>query len=231
MVPNVTTNGTVATPAVLRALADHAGVVHLSADRPDRLDAARGPGVFGRLRDTAARLRDAGVRLGVNLLLTPDNLGDIVRSLETALALGVRGITFLRPKGVWAAEHWPGFPSDDDMKRLATRLRGFLERRPPLRLYVDTALRGEWARAGLLDDPEPDVLGCGGGQRHAAVTPEGDVYPCSHARHPEYRMGHLSTDDLNDLWRDGTGRAARESFQRDCAGERCPCGTGTAAAR
>src|SRR5262249_3395576 len=74
MVPNVTTNGTVQRPAVVQALAQHAGVVHLSADRPDLLDAARGEGVFARLRDTARLLTDAGVRLGVNLLLTPENV-------------------------------------------------------------------------------------------------------------------------------------------------------------
>src|SRR6202035_5173414 len=45
LVPNVTTNGTIATPAVVRALAEHAGVVHLSADQPELLDEARGVGV------------------------------------------------------------------------------------------------------------------------------------------------------------------------------------------
>ncbi|HKI32942.1 MAG TPA: radical SAM protein [Gemmataceae bacterium] len=223
LVPNVTTNGTVQGGAVLRALAEHAGVVHLSADRPDLLDAARGPGVFARLRQTAAALCTAGVRLGVNFLLTPDNVGDLPGCLRALLDLGVRAVTFLRPKGVWAAEHWPGFPTTDDLARLADGLRSFLEAKPPLRLYVDTALRGEWARLGLLDDPEPEVLGCGGGQRHVAVSPEGDVYPCSHQRRPEYRMGNLLTDDLTRLWSEGTGRAVRRRYRRDCRGVRCPC--------
>ena len=55
---------------------------------------------------------------------------------------------------------------------------------PSVRLYVDTALRAEWAELGLFADPEPDVAGCGGGHRHVAITPEGDVFPCSHARLP-----------------------------------------------
>ena len=74
MVPNVTTNGTLHRSEVIEALAAHAGVVHLSADRPDRLDAVRGPGVFDRLRRTARDLAGAGARLGVNLLLTPENV-------------------------------------------------------------------------------------------------------------------------------------------------------------
>jgi MoaA/NifB/PqqE/SkfB family radical SAM enzyme len=64
MVPNVTTNGTIHRSEIVGALAEYAGVVHVSADRPDRLDAARGPGVFARLRRTAEDLTGAGVRLG-----------------------------------------------------------------------------------------------------------------------------------------------------------------------
>ena len=40
LVANVTTNGTNHRPEVIRALAEHAGVVHLSADRAEHLDAA-----------------------------------------------------------------------------------------------------------------------------------------------------------------------------------------------
>jgi MoaA/NifB/PqqE/SkfB family radical SAM enzyme len=221
LVPNVTSNGTVRCPAVLRALAEHAGVVHLSADRPDLLDADRGPGVFARLRETAGALRAAGVRLGVNLLLTPANSADVRPSLQAALDLGAQAVTFLRPKGTWAAQRWPGFPGRDDLARLAEHLRAFLAERPPLRLYVDTALRREWAEVRLLEDPEPEVLGCGGGQRHVALTPEGDVYPCSHLRRPEYRLGNLLADDFDDLWSPAAEGLRR--YLRDCHGPVCPC--------
>jgi MoaA/NifB/PqqE/SkfB family radical SAM enzyme len=227
MVPNVTTNGTVRGDAVVRALAEHAGVVHLSADRPELLDTTRGPGVFARLAETARVLRDAGVRLGVNLLLTPDNIRDLGGSLRAVEGLGVQAVTLLRPKGAWAAEHWPGFPAADDLARLGADLKGLMKTGLPLRLYVDTALRGEWVELGLFEDPEPEVLGCGGGQRHVAVTPEGDVYPCSHQRRPEYRMGNLLVDELEAIWSGGTGRAGRQRYVAYCAGVRCPC-TGAA---
>jgi radical SAM protein with 4Fe4S-binding SPASM domain len=223
MVPNVTTNGTVRAPRVLQALAEHAGVVHLSADRPELLDAARGPGIFAQLRETAQMLHAAGTRLGMNLLLTPENVTAIRRSLAAALDLGVQSITFLRPKGSWAAAHWPGFPTARDCATLARQLRAFLQTRPPLRLYVDTALRGEWAAMGLLDDPELDVLGCGGGQRHVALTPEGDAYPCSHLRQPAFRMGNLLEDTGAQLWSRGLGRRGRQRYREACQGSTCPC--------
>jgi sulfatase maturation enzyme AslB (radical SAM superfamily) len=98
LVANVTTNGTNHRPEVIRALAEHAGVVHLSADRPEHLDAARGVGVFARLRQTASALAGAGARLGVNLLLTPDNVHDLCRSLDQAVGLGARSVTLLCSK-------------------------------------------------------------------------------------------------------------------------------------
>jgi|GEM_PF-5469639 len=225
LVANVTTNGTNHRPEVIRALAEHAGVVHLSADRPEHLDAARGVGVFARLRQTASELAGAGARLGVNLLLTPDNIRDLRRSLDEAVGLGARSVTLLCSKGDWASAHWPGFPGPRDLEAAAEGVRSFTADRPSVRLYVDTALRGEWAELGLLDDPEPDVVGCGGGQRHVAVTPEGDVYPCSHARCADYRMGNLLTDGRDHLWSMGTGLAARRRYVRDCRGVRCACRT------
>ncbi|MBV8230678.1 MAG: radical SAM protein [Planctomycetaceae bacterium] len=225
LVANVTTNGTNHRPEVIRALAEHAGVVHLSADRPEHLDAARGVGVFARLRQTASDLAGTGARLGVNLLLTPDNVRDLRRSLDEAVGLGARGVTLLCPKGDWASAHWPGFPGPRDLEAVAEGVHSFTADRPPVRLYVDTALRGEWAELGLLDDPEPEVVGCGGGQRHVAVTPEGDVYPCSHARCSVYRMGNLLTDGRDHLWSRGTGLAARLCYVQDCHGVRCACRT------
>ena len=223
MVPNVTTNGTIHRPEIVAALAKHAGVVHISADQPDRLDAARGPGVFARLRRTAHDLTGAGVRLGVNLLVTPDNVHDLRNSLEEALNLGARHITLLRPKGEWARTHWPGFPSADALQAMAGGIRAFLANRPPVRLYVDTAMRYEWAELGLFEDPEPDVAGCGGGQRHVAVTPEGDVFPCSHARSADYCMGNLLTERIDRIWSQGIGRSIRQRFVRACRGVRCAC--------
>jgi radical SAM protein with 4Fe4S-binding SPASM domain len=225
MVPNVTTNGTVHRPEAIAALVDYAGVVHLSADQPDRLDAARGAGIFARLHRTARDLTAAGVRLGVNLLLTPVNVHDLRRSLEAALELGARSITLLRPKADWAHTHWPGFPTADDFQATAAGLRAFLASRPAVRMYVDTAMRGEWAELDLFEDPEPEVAGCGGGQRHVAVTPEGDVFPCSHARRADYRMGNLLADEPDTIWSNGSGRLARKRYVEACRGVRCACQT------
>ena len=134
---------------------------------------------------------------------------------------------FCGPKADWARANWPGFPSARDLDAAAAGIRAFVASRPAVRLYVDTALRGEWAEMGLFADPEPDVNGCGGGQRHVAITPEGDVFPCSHARHSDYHMGNLLEDELDRLWSGGPGHSARQAYIRKCRGVRCVCRIGT----
>ncbi len=227
MVPNVTTNGLIEDPADFRALAEHAGVVHLSADQPELLDATRGPKVFERLAGTAGRLRADGVRLGMNLLLTPDNVRSIGRSLDVAVGLGLQSVTFLRPKGAWPATHWPSFPSPADLAVLADGLRSYLTRKPPLRLYVDTALRRQCDRNGT-----PGRSRAGGPRLRRRGAARGRY---AHRRRlsllprarPEFRMGNLLTDELEHLWSAEPGLQARRRYAASCRGVECPCCAGS----
>ena len=148
-------------------------------------------------------------------------------SLDDALDLGRADITLLRPKGDWARAHWPGFPCDRDLDAAAAGIRAFVASRPAVRLYVDTALRGEWAELGLFEDPEPEVAGCGGGQRHVAVTPEGDVFPCSHARHaPSIAWATSWPMSSIGSGREGPGIRLAGPTSSDCRGVRCACRIG-----
>jgi len=224
MVPNMTTNGTIpVTDAVLRAVAENVGVVHFSFDQPRLLDLARGNGTFERIRQMANRLQRGGIRIGGNLLLTPANAKSVQRSLETAIDLGLSQVTLLAPKGEWARTRWAHFPNQDDLPALKSGVLSFLGSNPAIRLYVDTALREEWRRLGLLTDFEPEVVGCGGGQHHVALTPDGDVYPCSHARRAEFKLGNLLTGDF-PKWANGKTTARNISrFLARCRGYRCAC--------
>ena len=59
----LTTNGTVHSDAVVHALARHAGVIHLSADRPDFLDA-----YVGTYHWPAFNVADMAISIGVVVL-------------------------------------------------------------------------------------------------------------------------------------------------------------------
>ena len=141
MVPNVTTNGILNSAKILHALADHAGTVHLSADRSDLLDAARGGGVSARIKETAQRLSTLHVRWGVNLLLTPHNAESLHRSLVELQDLGATAITLLRPKGRGPPGIGPAFPHRADLRSTAASVKRFMKRNlrydcTSIRLYV-----------------------------------------------------------------------------------------------
>jgi hypothetical protein len=46
---------------------------------------------------------------------------------------------------------------------------------------------------------------------------------CSHACQPEFRLGNLLKDRLDDLWSSGPGRLARDRYRAACHGVTCPC--------
>ena len=87
LVANVTTNGTNHRPEVIRPGRAHRGGPPVG--RPTRVPRRRAQafGVFARLRQTASELARAGQGVGVNLLLTPDNIRDLRRSLDEAVGL------------------------------------------------------------------------------------------------------------------------------------------------
>ena len=60
-----------------------------------------------------------------------------------------------------------------------------------------------------------------------AITPEGAVFPCSHARHSDYHMGNLLADEIGRLWSGGPGHSACQAYIRECRGVRCACRIGT----
>jgi radical SAM protein with 4Fe4S-binding SPASM domain len=56
-----------------------------------------------------------------------------------------------------------------------------------------------------------------------AITPVGDVYPCSHCRWNDLQMGNLLRDGLEQIWLAGRGQAARRRYAELCYGTTCPC--------
>ena len=177
IVPNLTTNGMLLTPDVLRRL-EWAGVARVNLSW-------NGPGGGGQRRAVAQALRmllDSALQVGVNLLVTPALLPGLPRLLARLHALGVRRVTILRPKP-------PAIPSEAGAVWYAAnrlrradllRLRAIMDSwQGVLALEVDSAL------VGLMGDADPATLrwrgihGCAAGRRMCTVWPAGRVTPCS----------------------------------------------------
>jgi len=210
IVPNLTTNGTLLDPDVIRRL-EWAGVarVNLSWNGPDDGRREQGQAVTRALR----MLLDSTLQVGVNLLITPALLSRLPHVLARLHSLGVRRVTVLRPKP-------PAVPSEASTTvRLSAHGEAWYEanrlRRADL-LHLRDILNG-WqgvfeievgsALVGLMGDAEPALLrwrgvyGCAAGRRLCTVWPDGRVTPCSFLA--DLDGGNVRQVSFVELWERG----------------------------
>ena len=186
LLPNVTTNGHLLTEQLLTQIRGLIGEVRLSFND--------GATVNRRLlAEKSALLKAWNVQFGYNVVATHRNVSQIEEILQELLELQPHSITLLRPKPAPFNERWyaANALSQQDSMLLTEQLR----RLEPL--FVDTMLTVDCAFSYLfhgLSDEElirRGVAGCAMGERFVVVAWNGDVYPCSHVRGQEYKMGNV----------------------------------------
>lgn len=179
---NLITNGTIATPTVLRRLAaSPVRLLKVSIEAADRAtnDELRGPGAFDHVTANIARSVDAGLEVVLMVTLSATNLHTIAATTSLARDLGTSGVIFERfvPLGrgramaaaVLTAAQW----------RLAVaevcRASGLDD--------LDSAeiapYRAFWlGLSGPGETIELRGAACNLGPESMALMPDGTVYPC-----------------------------------------------------
>jgi radical SAM protein with 4Fe4S-binding SPASM domain len=194
ILPNVTTNGHLLTEQLLTRIRGSIGEVRLSFNDGFSLDRRL-------LMENAALLKACDVRFGFNVIVTRRNIGQLEEILRELIALHPYSITLLRPKPAPLNERWysANALSPQDSKLLAEQL-GRLEP-----LFADTLLTVDCAFSYLFYGlPAAElalrgVEGCAMGERFVVVAWNGDVYPCSHLRGTEYKIGNVKEQRFRDI--------------------------------
>lgn len=195
LLPNVTTNGHLLTELLLTQISGSIGEVRLSFN--DGLSVNR-----GMLTEKASLLKDWGIRFGYNVIVTHRNIGQLEEILSKLIELHPYSITLIRPKPAPHNERWyaANALSAEDSALLAEQL--------PLMepLFADTMLTVDCAFSYLFYNlPDAELLlrgveGCAMGERFVVVAWNGDVYPCSHIRGSEYKIGNVAEQRFQLIW-------------------------------
>ncbi len=210
MVPNLTTSGLGLTTGMAAALAPHVGQVNVSLDGVDETYAAvRGwDGTRVALR-AIATLRDAGIRVGVNTVLSRKNVHALEAIGDAIAALGVSEWQWVRfkPAGRGVDTYAEHALSQADGLSLWPRLLD-IEARTGLIMRVDCALVPFLAAHGPTADAlaRLGVNGCVGGESLWARGANGHWAPCSFAHASSVEDDRPLTerwqsDDVLDAWR------------------------------
>ena len=240
IVPNLTTNGTLLKPDVIRRL-ERAGVarVNISWHSIPSLS-KKGPGDEheGRAQAVTRALRlllDSTLHVGVNLLVTRALLHRLSHVLARLQTLGVRRVTVLRPKppAVATRDDLAWYDANRLRRAELLHLRAILNAwQGALELEVGSAL------VGLMGDANPvhlrwrGIYGCAAGRRICTVWPDGRVTPCSFLA--DLSAGNVRQTPFAELWERGQNWSPlRDSAARpqggcngcevalQCGGARC----------
>ncbi len=193
IVPNITTNGSMLDNSIIEKLTGIVGQINLSVNE-----------CIGSTDCTKAisMLKHAGIRVGVNLMVSHKNISLIENTISDLSALNVENIILLRPKPAknraWYLENKL---NSSDIKMLKAALSP----------YTDI-IRVDCSLVCLMQDIPSAVLeyrsvfGCVGGIRFCTIRNNGDVYPCSFFNETdgdckEYLAGNVLSSDFRNIWR------------------------------
>jgi radical SAM protein with 4Fe4S-binding SPASM domain len=192
--PVLTTSGLGLSEARAKKLRDFAQV-NVSYDGPGEVyEHVRGFDGSGAAEQAIARLAAAGVRVGVNVVLTRQSFPHVSETLHRARALGAGEAQLLRYKPAGRAaslDYLARRLTDEQARGLGALLRELTRdlcdsSADGFHVRIDCALVPFLSADALLrEDPQRlarfGVLGCEAAGALAAVTVEGRVAPCSFA--------------------------------------------------
>lgn len=200
IVPNLTTNGNLLTAEVAIALKEAGlGQAQISLNgASEETNAATRPN-FARALAAIEACRRAGMRFGINFLLTHSSLPDLEAVIRLGQRKGAATVNLLRPKPPTTEGDWleRESPTAADYRRVRRILRATSIQQSATRITVDASL------TFLLTDRPPwqldraGVWGCSAARKFVTVTQDGDVLPCSHVRWSDVGNG-----DVMRAWRE-----------------------------
>ncbi|HIE38541.1 MAG TPA: radical SAM protein [Anaerolineae bacterium] len=223
IVPNLTTNGNLLTVEMAVALREAGlGQVQISLNgASEGTNRATRPN-FAQALAAMEGCRAAGLRFGINFLLTRTVLPDLEQVFRLGEFLGAATVNLLRPKppttdGDWLERESPTAADYRRVRRILRRLqprwRAGGSEQPATRITIDASL------TFLLTDRSPQSLyragvwGCSAARKFVTVTQEGEILPCSHVRWSDMGGG-----DVMRAWWESTVLARFRALEEEMRG-------------
>ncbi len=194
IVPNITTNGNLLTENFAAEL-KRAGLgqiqISLNASDPDK-NARTRPNYHLAVK-AMEMCQEAGLRFGINTLVTRDNFRQLPSLFTFAKTTGAREVNLLRPK---PPVNDPGWLEYVSLTSLQNQELHHLLIQENKKRNITVTLDQSLSFLAYHRNPEElyynGVWGCGAGRRFLTIDPEGTVYPCSHFRHPVGSQGNFA---------------------------------------
>ncbi len=200
---NLTTNGYVVPEKLIIEL-KNAGLtqVQISLDsyKKEVHEKYRTKGSFDRAIETAKLFKKHGFIVGVDTVVTNNNIDDIEDFMIFLEKNNFDGLTIIKLKqGYLDLETFkkevPEYNKYAELIDKICRWKGKLE------VTIDCSSVNNLCKT--LTEKEQSKIhsaGCPAGHTLISIAPNGDIYPCAALTNENYKIGNMLTDNIKELW-------------------------------
>lgn len=200
---NLTTNG-FNVPEKLIIELKEAGLtqVQISLDsyKKEVHEKYRTEGSFDKAMATAKLFKKHGFIVGVDTVVTNDNLDDLEEFMDFLEDNGFDGLTIIKLKqGHLDLETFKKqVPSYDKYAEVIDRV---CRRNGRLEVTIDCSSVANLCKTLTLEEQNKiHSAGCPAGHSLISIAPNGDMFPCAALTNENYKIGNILTDDLEKVW-------------------------------
>jgi len=193
LVTCISTNGTLIDDKTADRLAHGLVYMQVSMDgaTAESNDAIRGQGSFEKSLAALKRLRDAGVEVSINTVLTRLSLPELDQLVELAASLGAKfRVSRFRPSGRGKL-NWD---------RLSVPNHQMIAFSDWLSRHRKVSTGDSFFSVAHEDRRNLGLNMCGACKLTCCVSPRGEVFPCAFLQEAEFMGGRLPEDSFSEIW-------------------------------
>ena len=200
---NLTTNGfNVSEELVIKLKEAGLTQVQISLDsyKKEVHEKYRTPGSFDRAMNTARLFKKHGFIVGVDTVVTNNNMDDLEEFMNFLEDNDFDGLTIIKLK--------QGYLDIDTFKaqvpeynKYADLIDKICKRNGKLEITIDCSSVSNLCKTLTLEEQNKiHSAGCPAGHTLISIAPNGDMYPCAALTNEKYKIGNILTDDLENVW-------------------------------
>ena len=200
---NLTTNGYKVSEDLIIKLKE-AGLtqVQISLDsyRKEVHEKYRTEGSFDKALEAARLFKKHGFIVGVDTVITNENLDDIEEFMNFLEENNFDGLTIIKLK--------QGYLDLETFKKQVPEYNKYAElidkvcrRNGKLEVTIDCSSVANLCKTLTLEEQNKiHSAGCPAGHTLISIAPNGDVYPCAALTNEKYKVGNMLIDDFEKMW-------------------------------
>lgn len=223
---NLTTNGySVSESLVLELKKAGLTQVQISLDSYKREvhEKYRTQGSFDKAIKTAKLFKKHGFIVGVDTVVTNNNLDDIEEFINFLEENKFDGLTIIKLKQGYLdlktfREQLPDYDKYSNLIDKICRRNGNLE------ITIDCSSVSNLCKTITLEEQNKiHSAGCPAGHTLISIAPNGDMYPCAALTNEKYKIGNMLTDELEVVWNESKILKSLRGIKQNIVGKCKEC--------